>query len=107
MATVGEISEEGALRLAPGGSSEQKPPNTGFLCACRSMYGRESPFTSNTLSEDMDYNLVNRADKSTGTLPSVLRAEIEAWVELCLERSREASGVQTWGTTQAAKEKLR
>lgn len=57
---------------------------------------------SNGPGESMGNNLVDRADESTGHLLSVLSAGIEAWVELCLERSEEAS----WGTTYAAKEKL-
>lgn len=46
---------------------------------------------SNGPGESMGNNLVDRADESTGHLLSVLSAGIEAWVELCLERSEEAS----------------
>lgn len=66
-----------------------------------------APSMSNGQNEDMGHGPADRADKSSGNPPSILSAGIGEWVELCLKRSGEASGVQTWGTTQAAKEELR
>lgn len=99
----GGISEEGALRLAPGGAPEQKPPsNTCPRVHVGAQMVEGAPFMSNGSSEGMDHNLVSRADKSTGNLPRVLSAGVEVWVELCLERSGEPLGE----TTHAAKEEL-
>lgn len=79
-------------RRSPRTEAPLKPVSYVFLGAC--MVER-APSMSNGPSEDMGHGLADRADKSTGNLPSVLSAGIGEWVELCLERSGEASGVQT------------